>query len=146
MQGLILPKEISVAFRQRTALKATVELVDGIAASAPELAPPAGLMPIKRPERVTLGPGDSQVHLAKSARVNYPEWDKSMRNQGTVVLSGVIGKDGKVHNIEILSGLSKSLNKSAIDSVEQWQYKPYLLDGVPVEVDTTVNVVFSLGN
>ena len=73
----------------------------------------------------------------------YPPEAKKAKIQGTVVLSAVIGKDGNVKNIQVLSGPNE-LQQSSIDAVRQWIYKPYLLNGDPVEVKTTVNIVYSL--
>jgi protein TonB len=74
----------------------------------------------------------------------YPADAKKARIQGTVVLQAVVGKDGNVENLRVLSGPSQ-LQQSALDAVRQWTYKPYLLNGDPIEVKTTVNVNYSLG-
>jgi periplasmic protein TonB len=55
----------------------------------------------------------------------------------------MISKSGTIENLRILSGPAM-LQQTAIDAVKQWRYRPYLLDGRPVEVETSVNVVFSL--
>jgi TonB family protein len=80
--------------------------------------------------------------LTKAVPV-YPPAAKKAKIQGTVVLSAVIGKDGNVKNIQVVSGPNE-LQQSSIDAVRQWTYKPYLLNGDPVEVKTTVNIVYSL--
>jgi len=69
---------------------------------------------------------------------------KSMHQQGTVVLGAVIGTDGRIHDLEVLASPSPLLSDSAKDAVKRWVYKPYLLDGAAVEVETTVNVIYSL--
>jgi len=63
--------------------------------------------------------------------------------QGTVVLQAVVGKGGQVSELRILSG-PPMLQQAALDAVKQWVYRPYLLNGSPVEVMTTVNVVFQI--
>ena len=73
----------------------------------------------------------------------YPAEAKKARIQGTVVLSALIGKDGNIQSLRVLSGPNQ-LQQSSLDAVRQWTYKPYLLNGDPIEVKTTVNVVFSL--
>jgi TonB family protein len=73
----------------------------------------------------------------------YPEEAKKAKIQGKVVLSAVIGKDGNVEYLKVLSGPS-GLQRSSLDAVRQWTYKPYLLNGDPIEVKTTVNVVYLL--
>jgi len=74
----------------------------------------------------------------------YPQLAKEAHISGTVVLHCVIGKDGAVTQLEYVSG-PPLLMKSAMDAVREWVYKPTLLNGEAVEVDTTVTVVFELG-
>jgi protein TonB len=66
------------------------------------------------------------------------------RTEGTVVLAATISKAGTIENLRVISGPA-ILQRSALDAVKTWRYSPYLLDGQPVEVETTVNVIFSLG-
>ncbi len=73
----------------------------------------------------------------------YPVEAKKARTQGTVVLNVVIGTSGEVENISVKSGPS-ALQQSAIDAVRQWRWQPFLLNGNPVEVETEVNVIYSL--
>jgi protein TonB len=65
--------------------------------------------------------------------------------QGVVVLGALIGTDGRIHDLDVLVSPSPMLAESAVDCVKKWEYKPYLLNGVPVEVETIVNVIYSLG-
>lgn len=73
----------------------------------------------------------------------YPVEAKKAKIQGTVMLSTIIGKDGAVENLSVVSGPS-ALQAAALDAVRQWRYEPYLLNGDPVEVETTVKIVFTL--
>ena len=73
----------------------------------------------------------------------YPEAAKKAKIQGTVVLNAVIGKDGAVEKLIVVSG-PKELQESSLDAVRQWTYKPYLLNGDPVEVKTTISVIYTL--
>jgi TonB family protein len=73
----------------------------------------------------------------------YPEAAKKARIQGTVVLNAKIGKDGTIESLKAVSG-PKVLQRSSLDAVRQWTYKPFLLSGNPVEVETTISVVYSL--
>lgn len=73
----------------------------------------------------------------------YPVDAKKAHIQGKVVLHAVIGKTGKVENLKIVSG-PKELQQSSLDAVQHWIYKPFLLNGSPVAVTTTVNVTYSL--
>jgi len=72
----------------------------------------------------------------------YPLEAKEARIQGVVVLEVVIGKDGLVSEVRIITG-HPTLQQAAVDSVRQWQYKPTLLNGEPVEVVSTVTVNFA---
>jgi TonB family protein len=73
----------------------------------------------------------------------YPQAAKDAKIQGAVVLRAVIGKDGAVENLQVVSGPAE-LQESAIEAVKQWIYKPYLLNGNPTEVETTIEVNYSL--
>jgi protein TonB len=61
-----------------------------------------------------------------------------------VVLQAMISKDGTIENLSVVSG-PMMLRQAALDTVKTWRYQPYLLNNVPVEVETTVNVVFTMG-
>jgi protein TonB len=74
----------------------------------------------------------------------YPAIAKAARVQGTVVLQATITKTGTIEGAKVVSGPAM-LQQSALDAIRTWRYRPYLLNGEPVEVDTQVNVVFSLG-
>ena len=73
----------------------------------------------------------------------YPPIARTSGIQGTVVLQATISRMGTIENLRVISG-SMMLQQAAINAVQQWQYKPYLLNGEPVEVETTVNVIFKL--
>jgi TonB family protein len=74
----------------------------------------------------------------------YPPEAKAARISGTVVMQAVIGVDGQISDLQIAQG-PRELQQAAIDAVHAWRYRPYLLNGSPVEVHTTINVVFKLG-
>jgi protein TonB len=74
----------------------------------------------------------------------YPPIAKAARVSGTVVLQATISKTGTIENLRVISGPAM-LQQSAMDAVRSWRYRPYLLNNEPVEVETTVNVVFTLG-
>jgi protein TonB len=73
----------------------------------------------------------------------YPPLARSARIQGTVLLRAVISRAGTIENLQALSG-PPMLIHAALDAVSQWRYRPYLLNGEPVEVETQVTVNFSL--
>jgi protein TonB len=73
----------------------------------------------------------------------YPAIAKAVGAQGTVILQATISKAGTIENLHVISG-PPMLQQAAIDSVKTWRYKPYMLNGQAVEVETTVNVIFRL--
>ena len=74
----------------------------------------------------------------------YPAIAKAAGVGGTVILQAMISKDGTIENLRVVSGPAM-LQQAALDAVKMWRYRPYLLNGVPLEVETTVNVVFTMG-
>ncbi len=97
----------------------------------------------KAPKQITVSAKTMSGNLLTKAVPVYPPAAKQAKIQGTVVLSVVIGDDGNVQNIQVVSGPNE-LQQSSIDAVRLWRYKPYLLNGNPVEVKTTVNIIYSL--
>jgi protein TonB len=75
---------------------------------------------------------------------SYPLIAKAAGIEGTVVLQAAISKNGTIVNLRVVSGPAM-LQQAALDAVRTWRYRPYLLNNQPVEVETTVNVVFTLG-
>jgi protein TonB len=73
----------------------------------------------------------------------YPAIARAIRLSGTVVLQATISRNGIIENLRVMSGPAP-LQRAALDAVSQWRYRPYLLDGQPVEVETTVSVEFTL--
>ena len=73
----------------------------------------------------------------------YPAIGRAVRAQGTVQLQATISREGTIENLRAVSG-PQLLQQAAIDAVKQWRYRPYLLNGEPVEVETTINVDFTM--
>jgi TonB family protein len=99
--------------------------------------------PVQQSLRVSQGVLQGQI--VKKVQPRYPASALRMHIQGVVSLGATISKDGDVTNVKQLSG-DKSLGAAAVDAVKEWKYKPYLLDGHPVEVQTTISVDFKLPN
>jgi protein TonB len=95
-------------------------------------------------QRVRISQGVTQGMVLRRVQPSYPQMAKIARVQGAVVLAAIIGKDGTIQNLHVVSTASPLLNQAAIDAVKQWRYRPYILNGEPVEVDTTVTVNFTL--
>lgn len=102
----------------------------------------AQTLPVNR-TRVSANAMAGQL-LTKIAPV-YPAEARSARIEGVVVLQAIIGTDGTVRHLDVVSG-NRDLCKSALDAVGQWTYKPFLLNGVAVEADTTISVRFTLAD
>ena len=91
----------------------------------------------------------SHVHSGRLiARMNpvYPAAQRSLHVQGTVQIYGVIGTDGMLHGLEVISSVDPALDRSALEAVQQWRYDPYVCNGVPVEVESTVQVNYRLAH
>ena len=96
--------------------------------------------PAQKPHRIRVDEDVQKGKLVRKVSPLYPPF-LYKRMDGTVVLHVIIGKNGSVKSARPVSGLP-NLRDSAVNAVLQWQYKPTLVDGVAVEVDTTVSVVF----
>jgi protein TonB len=96
------------------------------------------------PQRVKQGGNVTAASILQQTKPLYPALARQARIQGNVVLHAIIDKDGKVAQLEVISG-HPLLVQSALDAVKQWRYKPTLLNGDPVEVDTTITDTFTMG-
>ncbi len=95
------------------------------------------------PQRVRVSENVEQAFIVKKVDPAYPPLARQARIQGSVILQLVISKSGEVENVQLFSG-HPMLAPAAIDAVRQWKYKPYLLNGEPVEVETRATVNFAL--
>jgi protein TonB len=96
------------------------------------------------PQRVKQGGNVTAASIITQTRPLYPPLARQARIQGNVVLHAIIDKEGKVAQLEVISG-HPLLVQAALDAVKQWRYKPTQLNGDPVEVDTTITVTFTMG-
>jgi protein TonB len=83
------------------------------------------------------------ANLINKVTPQYPALARQARIQGTVKLHAIIAKDGTIQELQQISG-HPLLIQAALDAVRQWRYRPTMLNGEPVEVDTTIDVIFSL--
>jgi protein TonB len=113
-------------------------ILDSTGTGAPIIVKQAPTKPLSISSGVMAG------NLLSRTLPQYPAISRVARIQGTVVLQATISKTGSIENLRVISG-PPMLRQAAIDAVQTWRYKPYLLNGEPVEVETTVNVVFNLG-
>jgi periplasmic protein TonB len=110
------------------------------APSVPVLAKSPVPMPAKR---MRIASRIAEANLIHDVAPQYPAEAGRARIEGTVVLMAVIGKDGSVQDVQVESGLPV-LAQAAINAVRQWRYKPYMIDGEPVEVDSRITINFTL--
>lgn len=103
----------------------------------------AAVPKMQTPTRVRVSAGVTQGMVIRKVQPTYPAIAKTARVQGQVVLQAAISKEGTIENLRVISG-PPLLIQSALEAVKQWRYRPYILNGEPVEVDTTVTVIFSL--
>jgi protein TonB len=119
----------------------------GVITEMPSRAP---IVPVlaKSPEpmprkRIRVASRVVQANLIHDVPPQYPAEAGRARIEGTVVLLAVIGRDGMVQDLRVESGLP-ILAQAAIDAVKQWRYKPYMIDGEPVEVASRITINFTL--
>jgi periplasmic protein TonB len=93
--------------------------------------------------RIRQGGNVTAAKLVNRVQPLYPPLARQTRISGTVRLHAIIGKNGGVEQLEVMSG-HPLLVQAALDAVRQWRYQPTQLNGEPVEVDTTIDVIFSL--
>jgi TonB family protein len=98
-----------------------------------------------RAMRIRVGGNVQAAKLVHQVQPVYPQVAKAAHVSGTVVLHAIIGKDGSVQQLAAVSG-PPLLLQASIDAVQRWQYEPTLLAGKPIEVDTTISVVYTLGD
>ena len=98
-----------------------------------------------KPSRLRLGGDVQATKLFKKVTPVYPAGAKAAGIEGKVILHAVIGKDGKPLSLRVMNDqVDPELARAALESVSQWRYRPTLLNGEPIEVDTTITVNFSL--
>jgi periplasmic protein TonB len=121
-------------------------ILGGILNSVPSAAPPPPPPPKKEkpPSIVNIGGRVQQAKLIRQPQPVYPQIARQARISGTVELSAIIGEDGRIEQLSVVSG-HPLLRQAALDAVKQWVYQPTLLNEQPVKVRTTIDVIFTLG-
>lgn len=137
LQNRVLPRAITIADRRHKFLSLKIETVG-------DLGDDQSMVPA--PDAVPFAASDGAVSekLIDKVAPIYPPGALVERISGTVTLDVMIGKDGKMGDMRVLSTPSPMLVPASKYAVSQWRYAPYLVDGQPQEVNTIINVVFSL--
>jgi protein TonB len=94
-------------------------------------------------QTINISQGVSQGLLLKKVQPNYPSNALAMHVEGAVELTATISKTGSITSVKVVSG-PPLLVHAAADAVKQWKYRPYLLNGEPVEIQTQIAVNFKL--
>ena len=125
------------------AASASVRIGDplGVAASIGATLPVLKPVPVVHPVRVSVM---MEGNLTHRVQPQYPAIAKLARIQGSVLLRAVISRGGTIENLQAVSG-PPALVSAAMSAVRQWRYRPYVLNGEAVEVDTQITVNFVLG-
>lgn len=97
------------------------------------------------PSRVRVSAGVLAALRTKYVQPKYPSEARSKHVEGSVVMRILVARDGKVSEVNLISG-DDGLAPAAMDAVKQWKYKPYLLNGEPVEVEAQVTINFTLAH
>lgn len=115
----------------------------GAGAPPPDLGSSEAVGPRPLLQTLNISQGVSRGLLIKKVQPVYPKNALFMQVEGSVELMATISKTGDITHVKVLSGDSQ-LTKAATDAVKQWKYKPYLLNGEPVEIQTQVTINFKL--
>jgi len=122
-----------------------LELPNSTSTAAPDLAPQVSttVQPLRNAgERVRLSADTSHV-LQRPVQPSYPMLARQMKVQGAVILDALIGVDGGIQDLKVVSGPA-ILATAAQEAVRQWRFKPYLQNGVPVETEAKITVNFTI--
>jgi periplasmic protein TonB len=106
--------------------------------------PPPAVKPAPQ-HTVTVSSGVSEGLLLFRTNPTYPVIARTAHVSGTVILAATISTEGRIENLRVLSG-HPMLRQAAMDAVKTWRYRPYQLNSQPVEVETTININFTLGS
>jgi protein TonB len=143
--GTVVPKANSDLAPDTPSTVGPVPSFDLVRAlTSPTIPPPPATPQQDLTTRIRLGGQVQAAKIISQPQPVYPALARQARIQGDVVLHAIIGQDGRVNELQVISG-HPLLVKAALDSVKQWRYQPTLLNDQPVEVDTTITVTFVLG-
>ena len=140
--GHAVSRRVSVTNSDVPVATATITKLEVYEPSANEFVPMGGMKSFIPRARISGG----VIAAMRTGMVVpvYPEAARAHHVTGSVVLRAIIGADGRVKTVEVASSANAELNQAAVDAVRQWTYKPYILNGEPTEVDTTITVNFTL--
>lgn len=132
-----------VAVRFRFDGEPSIEVLTKSESSTPAVKPPGPPPRVATPRRIRISSGVAEGSLISKVDPEYPAMAKVAHVQGDVVIQCIINHRGEIAEARVLSG-HPLFAQPALDAVKQWKYRPYLLNGEPVEVETTVTVRFHM--
>ena len=143
-RGISVPIKFDYSFTGKPVAHADVEKLSGQALPYSETADTVGLRAVPAAATHIAATVLAGSIIAKATPI-YPYWAKQNHISGSVLLHAIIGTDGRIKNLELIGSPDESLTDAAMTAVRNWIYKPYLLDGAPTEVDSTITVNFNFG-
>jgi TonB family protein len=144
ISGHYVAKQIRLGQHGHALLDVDIVALDSMPAiSDADFSPPADALPAP-PRKIMVSAGVLQGNKLSGVPPQYPYEARSNHIQGTVVIQVTVTATGEIGEMRIESG-PPPLQRAALDAVKTWRYKPYLLNGEAVQVESQVNVVFSLG-
>ncbi len=118
-------------------------LITGLQPTDAPAQPPEEIKKSEEKRAVKISEPLQQAQLISRPEPRYPPLALQTRKEGTVLLHATISRDGRITELEVVSG-SPSFVQAALDAVRQWRYRPTYLGGEPVEVETSITVIFRL--
>jgi TonB family protein len=143
-QGRTVARDVTVMADKAEAASSHIETLEGGSIPERELDVSDATL-AQSPEMVRISSGVVAGNALTQVQPVYPASAKQNRVSGTVVMHAIIGTDGRVHSLKLVSTPDPDLAISAIWAVRKWTYKPYILNGVPTDVETTINVNYTFG-
>jgi TonB family protein len=143
MGGLVVYQNGKVVYSQPPSTPTETANLNESQGTAPVNTAPGALSPAGAPGAVQVPEAIAAARLIRRVEPQYPLEARQQRLQGAVVLQAAIARDGSVQNAVLLKG-EPELGKAAVQAVKQWRYQPYVVDGKPVEMETTITLNFKL--
>jgi TonB family protein len=143
-QARTVATAITAKVNDVTVLSSHVEKLETTSLPDTDFMPATGLEKI--PNAIKVGSGVIAGQRLSSTPPHYPEGARARHATGTVVMRALISRDGHIYRLRLVSVPDPELAIAALAAVRQWTYKPYLLNGEPVTVDTTITVNFAISN
>src|SRR6266404_5198101 len=142
---IVLEPNRDLSLNIRLDIEAITQVVDVPAEGAAQAPASAKSAEKPKPTRLRIGGNVQAARILKKVQPVYPDAAKTSGVEGTVVLHAVIGMDGKPLSLQVMnSQVDPQLARAAIEAVSQWRYASTLLNGEPIEIDTTISVNFRL--